>query len=126
MGMAAALWLVAGCDGEKRVPKAVAVSEDGAMEVKAMTFNIRYENENDKGRRNWGGRVTGIVKMLRVERPDVLGRQEGLHGQVADLRASLTDYGFEGTGRTDGLREGEYCGIFSSATGSTWMRGAAG
>jgi len=112
MGIAAAIWLSTGCEGEKQVPKAVAVSEDGAMEVNAMTFNIRYENGAESGRRSWGERVVGIVKMLRVEQPDVLGIQEGEHGQVADLRASLSDYGFMGTGRSDGKRKGEYAGIF--------------
>lgn len=112
MGIAAALWLLSGCEKEERVPGAVAVSADGSMEVRAMTFNIRYENEGDKGWRSWGERVVGIVKMLRVERPDVLGIQEGLHGQVADLRASLPEYGFAGTGRSDGERAGEYSGIF--------------
>ena len=112
MGIAAVLWLVAGCEKEKRVPRAVAGSVDGAMEVKAMTFNIRYENRDDKGRRSWAERVVGVVKMLRVEQPDLLGVQEGLHGQVADLRASLPEYGFAGTGRSDGQREGEYSGIF--------------
>lgn len=112
MGIAAALWLVAGCEREKRVPKAVAVSEDGSMEVNAMTFNIRYENGGESGRRSWAERVVGIVKMLRVEQPDVLSIQEGLHGQVADLRASLPEYGFAGMGRSDGQRGGEYSGIF--------------
>lgn len=112
MGIAAVVCSVAGCDGENRTPKAVAVSEDGSLEVKAITFNIRYENSGDKDRRNWAERVVGIVKMLRVEQPDVLGIQEGQHGQVADLRASLIEYGFAGTGRSDGKREGEYAGIF--------------
>lgn len=112
MGIAAAFWLLSGCERDKRVPKAVAVSEDGAMEVKAMTFNIRYENGGDKGKRSWSERVVGIVKMLRTEQPDFLGIQEGLHGQVADLRASLSDYGFVGMGRSDGKRGGEYAGIF--------------
>lgn len=110
--MAAALFMVAACEREKRVPKAVAVSEDGAMELGVMTFNIRYENEGDKGWRSWGERVVGVVKMLRKESPDVFGIQEGLHGQVADLRASLPEYGFAGTGRSDGKRAGEYAGIF--------------
>ena len=112
IGIAAALWLLSGCEREKRVPRAIAVSEDGAMVVKAMTFNIRYENDGDKGRRSWAERVVGIVKMLRVEQPDFLGIQEGMHGQVADLRASMSDYGFVGMGRSDGKREGEYSGIF--------------
>jgi endonuclease/exonuclease/phosphatase family metal-dependent hydrolase len=100
------------------------------MEVSAMTFNIRYENRGDKGRRSWGERVVGIVKMLRTEQPDFLGIQEGLHGQVADLRVSLPEYGFVGMGRSDGKREGEYSGIFyqrdrfavdGDKSGMTWL-----
>lgn len=90
----------------------MAVAEDGAMEVKAMSFNIRYENGGDRGRRSWASRVVGVVRMVRGESPDVMGIQEGLHGQVADLRASLPDYGFAGFGRDDGKRKGEYAGIF--------------
>jgi len=77
-----------------------------------MTLNIRYENEEDKGSRAWRERVVGIVKMLRGEGIGIFGIQEGLHGQVADLRASLPDFGFIGAGRTDGERRGEYAGIF--------------
>lgn len=50
--------------------------------------------------------------MIRREAPDVIGVQEALHGQAADLRASLPGYGFFGIGRDDGLRAGEYSGIF--------------
>lgn len=130
IGVAAALFLVAACEREKRIPRAVVVSEDGAMVVSAITFNIRYENGGDKGWRSWGERVVGIVKMLRAEQPDFLGIQEGLHGQVADLRASLPDYGFVGTGRSDGGRKGEYSGIFyqrdrfavdGDKSGMTWL-----
>ncbi len=114
LGIAAALCLGAGCEREKRIPKAVAISEDGSMTVKAMTFNLRYENRGDRGSRSWAQRVVGIVEMLRTERPDVLGVQEALHGQVADLRASLPGYSFAGQGRSDGARSGEYAGIFYS------------
>lgn len=106
------LWLVCGCERRVEVRRAVAVSEDGAMEIKAMTFNLRYENEGDRGRRAWAQRVIGMVRMLRQEAPDAFGVQEGLHGQVADLRASLPGYGFVGLGRSDGERDGEYTGIF--------------
>ena len=44
--------------------------------------------------------------------PDVLGVQEALNAQVADLRLSLTDYEFYGVGRDDGRKQGEYSGIF--------------
>jgi endonuclease/exonuclease/phosphatase family metal-dependent hydrolase len=41
--------------------------------------------------------------------------QEVLHGQAADLRASLPDYEFLGVGRDDGKRAGEYAAIFWKA-----------
>lgn len=120
IGIVLVLFLAAGCEREKRVPRAVTLSEDGSMELRVMTFNIRYENEGDKGQRSWGDRVVGIVKMLRAERPDVLGIQEGLHGQVADMRASLPEYDFVGTGRSDGVRAGEYSGIFFDRDRFEW------
>lgn len=77
-----------------------------------MTLNLRYENKWDVGKRSWAERILGIVRMVRSESPDFLGIQEGQHGQVADLRASLSDYDFRGLGRDDGIRKGEYTGIF--------------
>jgi endonuclease/exonuclease/phosphatase family metal-dependent hydrolase len=111
-GILAAVWVVCGCGRRSEVPRAVAVSEDGAMEIKAITVNLRYENEGDRGSRAWAQRVIGVVRMAREEAPDFFGVQEGLHGQVADLRASLPGYGFAGAGRDDGRRGGEYAGIF--------------
>ena len=93
-------------------PKAVPVVENGRMELKLMTFNVRYENAGDVDSRSWAKRVVGAVRMIREEAPDVIGVQEALHGQAADLWASLPDYEFFGTGRDDGKREGEYSGIF--------------
>ncbi len=90
----------------------MAVSEDGAMEMKALTLNLRYENGGEVGRRAWSQRVIGIVRMLRALQPDVFGIQEGQHGQVADLRASLSDYDFAGVGRNDGKWSGEYAAIY--------------
>lgn len=97
----------------KPIPRAVVVREDGLLELSLMTFNLRYENApGDVGQRAWRERVLGIVRMIREEDVDVLGIQEGLHGQVADLIGSLPDYIFYGMGRDDGKRKGEYVGIF--------------
>lgn len=104
--------LFAGCEEKRGVPKAVAVSEDGSMELRLMTFNLRYENGDETGRRAWAERLLGIVKMLRAEAPDVFGTQEGQHGQMADLWASLPDYDLHGYGRADGDHKGEYAGIY--------------
>ena len=104
--------MVVGCERREEVRRAVGVREDGVMEVKVMSFNIRYENAQDEGVRAWASRVVGVVGAVRGEGVDVLGMQEGLHGQVADLRASLSEYDFAGVGRDDGRRGGEYAGIF--------------
>jgi endonuclease/exonuclease/phosphatase family metal-dependent hydrolase len=93
-------------------PKAVPVVIDGRLELQLMSFNLRYENPEDRGQRAWQERVIGTVRMIRDEAPDVFGVQEALHGQVADLRSSLPDYEFFGVGRDDGLRNGEYAGLF--------------
>lgn len=93
-------------------PKAVAVREDGAVALRLMSFNVRYENGEDLGSRSWPQRMPGVVRMIRRERPDIIGVQEALHGQAADLWASLPDYDFFGVGRDDGRWAGEYSGIY--------------
>lgn len=93
-------------------PKAVPVREDGAIGLRLMSFNVRYENPNDREARSWRQRVIGSVKMIHREKPDVIGIQEALHGQAADLWASLPEYEFFGVGRDDGKKVGEYAGIF--------------
>jgi endonuclease/exonuclease/phosphatase family metal-dependent hydrolase len=87
------------------------VAEDGNPRLRLMTFNVRYESAEDRGPRSWAERLPRIVRMLREESPDVFGIQEALHGQMADLRASLPDYTFHGAGRDDGQRGGEHTAI---------------
>ena len=114
------LCLLAACGGisgcEKRrvlgPPKAVPVREDGLLHLRLMSFNVRYESSEDGGPRAWRERIVGAVQVIRRERPDVMGVQEALHGQVADLWASLPEYEFYGVGRDDARRVGEYSGIF--------------
>ena len=98
--------------GVQSVSTAVPVRENGVLELTLLSFNVRYENGGDRDSRAWRQRVVGAVKMIHRERPDVFGVQEALHGQVADLWASLPDYHFTGVGRDDGRRAGEYSGIF--------------
>lgn len=113
-------------------PKAIPVVTDGRLELNLMTFNVRYENPQDPGSRAWRQRIIGSVRMIRDENPDVIGIQEALHGQAADLWASLPDYEFHGVGRDDGRRSGEYTGIFyrrdrfeadTSEGGTFWLSG---
>lgn len=92
-------------------PKAVPVTAGGALELTVASFNIRYENPSDRAWRAWPNRLDRVVGSIRAIDPDVLGIQEALHGQAADLRASLPDYDFHGIGRDDGRRAGEYSAI---------------
>jgi endonuclease/exonuclease/phosphatase family metal-dependent hydrolase len=109
-----ALVLCGSCRRREAVqaPKAVPVREDGKIEILATTFNIRNENARDLDERAWPRRVANAVRLIRRIQPDVMGMQELTHGQAADLRASLPDYGFFGVGRENGRTEGEYAGIF--------------
>ena len=107
-------WSAVSCDRPRDLgpPKAVAVAADGKLALRLMSFNIRYENPGDVGSRAWRQRIPAVVRTIRSENPDVLGVQEALHGQAADLWASLPDYEFFGSGREDGGRAGEYSGVF--------------
>jgi len=109
-----AMVCLSGCERRRvtEAPKAVPLREDGALELRLMSFNVRYENPGDRDTRSWRQRVVGSVRMIRREKPDIIGIQEALHGQAADLWASLPDYEFFGVGRDDGKIAGEYAGIF--------------
>ncbi|TAG07810.1 MAG: endonuclease/exonuclease/phosphatase family protein [Verrucomicrobia bacterium] len=82
------------------------------LPLRLMTINVRYEHDEDAQQNAWSKRVIGMVHMIQRERPDVFAVQEAMHGQVADLWASLPAYQFIGTGRDDGHFGGEYTGIF--------------
>lgn len=91
------------------------VSKKGMMtdsvEMKVMTFNIRYANPGD-GPNYWDNRREAVVKMIHAEKPDIMGIQEGLEQQVLYLDSALTDYGYVGVGRDDGKTAGEYAAVF--------------
>jgi len=102
------------CQRKQQVaaPRAVTVHPGAPLELNLMSFNVRYENAEDVGDRSWSRRIVESVHLIRRESPDIFGVQEAMHGQVADLWASLPEYGFFGVGRDDGKWAGEYAGIF--------------
>ncbi len=128
--------VVAGCrrkDGAAAPPpRAVPVTEHAPLDLRLASFNIRNENNRDAGERDWTHRTRHAVVLIRRLDPDVLGMQELTHGQAADLWASLPDYEFIGKAREDGVRKGEYAGIFYRASrlvpggelGTFWLSGA--
>ncbi|MFC0274469.1 endonuclease/exonuclease/phosphatase family protein [Metabacillus herbersteinensis] len=81
------------------------------VDLKVMTYNLRYLNNSDPSPHTWAERVPEIKKLIRMERPDIIGTQEVLYQQLKDLGASLPDYEWIGLGR-EGGNKGEYSAIF--------------
>lgn len=78
--------------------------------LNVMTFNIRYGNAPD-GDDHWTKRREQLFELLRTKRPDVLGLQEALHEQIAEIVAAVPGYAYVGVGRADGRQKGEYSPI---------------
>lgn len=79
--------------------------------VRAMTFNIRYDNPAD-GENAWPHRRDAVASLIRFHEADIAGLQEVLHGQLLDLDERLPDHERFGVARDDGVRAGEYSPVF--------------
>jgi endonuclease/exonuclease/phosphatase family metal-dependent hydrolase len=68
-------------------------ASDVGKSVRFMTFNIRCDTMLDAvGGNRWASRVDSVVELLHSERPDVVGFQEVLRSQLADLTAAFPDH----------------------------------
>lgn len=103
--------------------EAAPVATRPALELTVASFNIRYENPAERDWRAWSRRLDRVVRSIRAIDPGVIGIQEALHGQAADLRASLPDYEFHGIGRDDGRRAGEYSAVLFRRDLYEWRAG---
>jgi len=81
-----------------------------AQELKIMTYNIRYSNEND-GKNAWTYRKDFFCSQLSFYEPDIFGIQEALPNQVNDISVALFNYNSIGIAR-DGVGKGEASSIF--------------
>ena len=76
--------------------------------LRVMSFNIRYANAGDVAAGNgWPGRRETVAQMI-AENADIVGTQEVLAGQLDDLTQRLPEFTWEGVGRSDGKRAGEF------------------
>jgi endonuclease/exonuclease/phosphatase family metal-dependent hydrolase len=82
-----------------------------AQSTKVMTYNLRLDTQAD-GVNAWPNRKANVIKLIKNQKPDILGVQEALHNQMTDLKANLTQYNYVGVGRDDGKTKGEYSAIF--------------
>ena len=82
-----------------------------AQNLKVMTFNIRLSLESDK-ENSWVKRKDDALKLMNYYHPDVMGVQEAVPQQMADIKPGLKNNDFVGVARDDGANKGEYSAIF--------------
>jgi endonuclease/exonuclease/phosphatase family metal-dependent hydrolase len=58
--------------------------------IKIISYNLRFASESDP--QPWSRRREPMIELLTELAPDVLGAQEGLDHQLADLMAGLGDH----------------------------------
>lgn len=80
------------------------------LELNVMSFNIRYDNPEDS-LDNWQYRKDVAAKVIQTNDIDILGAQEVLSNQLADLKDRLPQYNTIGVGREDGIEKGEYSAL---------------
>lgn len=97
------------------------------VQLKAMTFNIRYGTAND-GENRWQNRNHLVIQVLRDHKADVVGLQEALAFQLKQVTEECPEYGVIGVGRDDGKTKGEYSAILYrtdrftvDASGTFWL-----
>ena len=89
------------------VPTAAAPSCDP---LRVMSYNIRLDLASD-GVNRWANRRDQFVGQIKVMQPAILGLQEVVPTQKADLERALPDYIFLGLPRDDGRTNGEYSNL---------------
>jgi len=107
------------------------------VDLKLMSFNIRMDDAsigNKLSTNGWvtilqpnGNRRDRAFSVINTAAPDILGTEEGLPNQIADLQAALPGYTYYGLGRNGG-NNGEHSGIFYNtarftavAQGDFWL-----
>lgn len=90
---------------------ATPVQSKESSHIRVMTFNIRYDEPNDK-ENAWPNRKELVASMVRFHHADLVGVQEALARQLKDLDRLLPEYSWVGVGRADGKASGEFSAIF--------------
>ena len=81
--------------------------------VELITYNIRMNTSGD-GEHAWPYRKDDVAALFRFHRADIFCVQEALPEQMDDLQAAFPDFTYEGIGRDDGKRLGEFSAVFYS------------
>lgn len=83
----------------------------GQEPLELITYNIRMNTPGD-GEHAWPYRKGDVAALFRFHRASVFCVQEALPGQMDDLQEAFPGFSYEGVGRDDGKREGEFSAVF--------------
>ncbi len=78
--------------------------------INVASYNLRYNNTGD-GPNAWPARKDTVKALIRYHEFDIIGTQEGLADQIADL-GQMEEFDHVGVGRDDGKDAGEHSAIF--------------
>jgi endonuclease/exonuclease/phosphatase family metal-dependent hydrolase len=78
--------------------------------INVATYNLRLNHAGD-GPNAWPARKEMVEALIRYHEFDIIGTQEGLPDQIADL-AQMEEFDHVGVGRDDGKNAGEHSSIF--------------
>ncbi|WP_258560366.1 endonuclease/exonuclease/phosphatase family protein [Halorhabdus salina] len=78
--------------------------------LRAMSYNVRYDTAED-GKHAWEHRRDRVASTIRFHAPDVIGLQEPLDHQLADIAERVPELEWVGVGRSDGANGGEFSPI---------------
>ncbi|MEW2921336.1 endonuclease/exonuclease/phosphatase family protein [Muricauda sp. ANG21] len=88
-----------------------AIFGTNAQTIDVISYNIRYDNPNDKPN-HWENRKDFLISQLNFYAPDVFGTQEGLVHQLRAIDEGMDNYTYFGVGRDHGDDKGEFTAIF--------------
>lgn len=78
--------------------------------LRVMTYNIRLDLASD-GPNRWSARRDQFIGQIALMHPAIVGLQEVVAGQKADLEQGLPGYTFLGVARDDGRSAGEFSNL---------------
>jgi len=88
----------------------LAFAAGASPEINIATYNLRLNTASD-GANAWPHRVDAVKALIRYHEFDIVGTQEGLPEQIADLDA-MPGFAHVGVGRDDGKDAGEHSAIY--------------
>jgi endonuclease/exonuclease/phosphatase family metal-dependent hydrolase len=90
--------------------------------IELITYNIRMNTSSD-GEHAWTYRKNDVAALFRFHRADIFCVQEALPEQMDDLEAAFPEFSYEGVGRDDGKRQGEFSAVFYNKNRFKKLRG---